>query len=142
MIRNDGELYSEAHNRLVGLRRLVTKSERSRSAGSSQRGSELAQRRRLERTVSWYSLVDKNSDLKELDLLGIDGPQGGDIADARLPALEVFRDSLSFRAVVFLDDGRREHETTIAKRWIDAFPMYTASQGLTTTGYWLLTRDT
>ena len=61
-------------------------------------------------------------DLKNIDLLIVDGPQGGDNSDARYPALEVLLKKLSAKAIVILDDVNRTGERKLAEDFAKALP--------------------
>ena len=69
----------------------------------------------------WY---DPNSfkDIKKIDLLVIDGPQGGEDSNARYPALEVLLSKLSPKAIVILDDANRPGERKLAEDFARALP--------------------
>ncbi|MDX9856115.1 MAG: glycosyltransferase [Candidatus Moranbacteria bacterium] len=58
----------------------------------------------------------------EIDLLIIDGPPKPTQNEARYPAMPFFEKFLTNKAVVFLDDGQRDDEKAIVKRWEDEFP--------------------
>ena len=58
----------------------------------------------------------------EVDLLIIDGPPKPTQNEARYPAMPFFEKFLTDKAVVFLDDGQRDDEKAIVKRWEDEFP--------------------
>ncbi|MFM1758413.1 MAG: hypothetical protein RL193_990 [Actinomycetota bacterium] len=71
----------------------------------------------------WY---DPNSfkDIKNIDLLVIDGPQGGDDSNGRYPALDVLLKKLSPKAVVILDDVKRAGERRLAEDFARALPKH------------------
>jgi predicted O-methyltransferase YrrM len=71
----------------------------------------------------WY---DPNAfkDIKKIDLLVIDGPQGGDDSSARYPAFEVLLNKLSPRAIVILDDVKRAGERKLAEDFAAALPKH------------------
>ena len=73
--------------------------------------------------ANWYD-PSKFKDLKNIDLLIVDGPQGGDNADARYPALEVLLNKLSPRAIVVLDDVNRAGERKLAEDFAKALPKH------------------
>jgi len=71
----------------------------------------------------WY---DPNAfkDIKKIDLLVIDGPQGGDDSSARYPAFDVLLNKLSPRAIVILDDVKRAGERKLAVDFAAALPKH------------------
>lgn len=71
--------------------------------------------------ANWYD-PSKFKDLKNIDLLIVDGPQGGDNSYARYPALEVLLKKLSAKAVVILDDVNRSGERKLAEDFAKALP--------------------
>ena len=73
--------------------------------------------------ANWYDL-NKFKDLKNIDLLIVDGPQGGDNSDARYPALEVLLNKLSSKAIVVLDDVNRTGERKLAEDFAKALPKH------------------
>ena len=74
--------------------------------------------------ANWYN-SSKFNDLKNIDLLIIDGPQGGDNSDARYPALEVLKNKLSKNAIIVLDDVNRTGERKLAEDFAKALPNHT-----------------
>jgi len=66
--------------------------------------------------VPWYEL-NMISDLKEIDVLIVDGPPGSNHEKSRWPAYQVFRDRMSERASIFIDDCIRESELELALTW-------------------------
>ena len=71
--------------------------------------------------LTWYD-VSVIKDLKKIDLLIVDGPPGNNNPDSRYPALKEFKDKLSPRAVVILDDVNREGERKLAEDFAAALP--------------------
>ena len=71
----------------------------------------------------WY---DPNSfkDIKNIDLLVIDGPQGGDDSNGHYPALAVLLKKLSPKAVVILDDVKRAGERRLAEDFAKELPKH------------------
>ena len=71
----------------------------------------------------WY---DPNAfkDIKKIDLLVIDGPQGGDDSNARHPAFDVLLNKLSPKAIVILDDAKRTGERKLAEDFASALPKH------------------
>lgn len=72
----------------------------------------------------WYS-PDSFKDIKKIDVLIIDGPQGGEHTFARYPALEVLLSKLSPKAIIILDDVKREGERKLAEDFAAALPKHT-----------------
>jgi predicted O-methyltransferase YrrM len=75
-------------------------------------------------TFQFYDL-SRLSDLKQVDMLFVDGPPSFMQALARYPALPLLWDRLSPGAVVVLDDARRAKERRIGARWRAEFPQAT-----------------
>jgi predicted O-methyltransferase YrrM len=73
--------------------------------------------------ANWYD-PSKFKDLKKIDLLIVDGPQGGDNSDARYPALEVLLNKLSDKAIIVLDDVNRTGERKLAEDFAKALPKH------------------
>jgi predicted O-methyltransferase YrrM len=71
--------------------------------------------------LTWYD-VSVIKDLKKIDLLIVDGPPGNNNPESRYPALKEFKDKLSPRAVVILDDVNREGERKLAEDFAAALP--------------------
>lgn len=67
----------------------------------------------------WYSFDPEPHLHQKIDLLIVDGPPGRTGPLARYPAVPLLKERLSSNAVIILDDGNREAEKEIAKRWID-----------------------
>lgn len=67
----------------------------------------------------WYNFDPKAHLQQTIDMLIVDGPPGGTGPLARYPAVPVLKEWLSPNAVIILDDGNREAEKEIAKRWIE-----------------------
>ena len=76
-----------------------------------------------------------------VDMLFVDGPPAATWQLARYPAVPLFRDRLTPRAAVYLDDGVRADEREIAQRWAREDPTFTARELPTEKKAWLLTRD-
>ncbi|MFC2085573.1 class I SAM-dependent methyltransferase [Bacteroidota bacterium] len=72
---------------------------------------------------SWYSIT-KNMFPGKIDFLIVDGPSGDLQKMARYPALPFLKDRLSDDPIVILDDGSREDEQEIVKRWSAEYPDY------------------
>jgi predicted O-methyltransferase YrrM len=71
--------------------------------------------------LTWYD-VSTIKDLKKIDLLIVDGPPGNDNPESRYPALKEFKDKLSPKAVVILDDVNREGERKLAEGFAASLP--------------------
>lgn len=69
----------------------------------------------------WYD-VSKLQDLKKIDLLIVDGPPGSKNPEARYPALKEFKDKLSAKAIVIIDDVNRDGERKLAEDFAKALP--------------------
>ena len=74
--------------------------------------------------VNWYDTA-KIKDLKNIDLLIIDGPPGSKNPDARKPALQELIYKLSPRAVIIIDDVKRIGERQLAEAFAKALPKHT-----------------
>jgi hypothetical protein len=72
----------------------------------------------------WYS-TDGLSDLKNIDMLTVDGPSqwGLDQAMVRYPALPYFYEKLSLGATILVDDTNRDHEKRAVARWIKEYAL-------------------
>lgn len=70
---------------------------------------------------TWYD-TSKIADLKRVDLLIIDGPPGSKNPEARYPALAEFKDKLSAKAIVIIDDVHRQGERKLAEDFAKALP--------------------
>lgn len=71
--------------------------------------------------LTWYD-VSTIKDLKKIDLLIVDGPPGNNNAESRYPALKEFKDKLSPKAVVILDDVKRDGERKLAEDFAASLP--------------------
>ncbi len=71
--------------------------------------------------LTWYD-VSTIKDLKKIDLLIVDGPPGNNNTESRYPALKEFKDKLSPKAVVILDDVNREGERKLAEDFAASLP--------------------
>lgn len=80
----------------------------------------LKARRVGDRDWLWYD-IDVSS-LPMIDVLLVDGPPRDTQALARYPALPLLWDKLKPGAMIYLDDGNREDEQEIARRWQAEFP--------------------
>ena len=74
--------------------------------------------------VDWYDTA-KLKDLKNIDMLIIDGPPGSKNPDARKPALKELLAKLSPNVVVVIDDVNRKGEREMAEAFAKARPRHT-----------------
>jgi hypothetical protein len=91
--------------------------------------------------TDWYdcSVLD---DLRDIDLLVIDGPrQWGKKQLMRYPALPFFYDRLSEHTTVVLDDANRAEEKETIRRWREEFPDLSVSVLDVKKGAAVLSRD-
>lgn len=95
----------------------------------------------LDHELNWYQLDNKIQDMRDIDILIVDGPPADKNPLARLPALPKFYDLLKNDALIFLDDGNRDGERRIVKEWCDSFSDFKAEYFDTLTGCWILKRD-
>ena len=72
----------------------------------------------------WYDPT-AFKDIKKVDLLVIDGPQGGDDSNGRYPAFDVLLSKLSPKAIIILDDVKRPGERKLAEDFAAALPKHT-----------------
>lgn len=72
----------------------------------------------------WYD-ISTIKDLKKIDLLIIDGPPGSKNPEARYPALQEFKDKLSARATIIIDDVKRDGERKLAEDFAKSLPNHT-----------------
>jgi predicted O-methyltransferase YrrM len=79
------------------------------------------------RTFPWYD-TDALADLRQVDLLLIDGPPEKTGPDARYPAMQVLEDRLADAATVVFDDAHRHDEQLALRRWVESI------EGLTEEG--------
>ena len=70
---------------------------------------------------TWYDL-SAIEDLKKIDLLIIDGPPGSTNPDARYPAIKEFKEKLSPKAIIIIDDVKREGERKLAEDFVKLLP--------------------
>jgi len=79
------------------------------------------------RSFPWYD-TDALADVREVDLLLIDGPPEKTGPDARYPAMRVLEDRLADSATVVFDDAHRPDEQVALRRWVETI------EGLTEEG--------
>ncbi|WP_433297025.1 O-methyltransferase [Actinoplanes sp. CA-030573] len=79
------------------------------------------------RSFPWYD-TEAVADLREVDLLLIDGPPEKTGPDARYPAMRVLEDRLADTATVVFDDAHRHDEQLALRKWVETI------EGLTEEG--------
>jgi predicted O-methyltransferase YrrM len=79
------------------------------------------------RSFPWYASAALD-DLREVDLLVIDGPPEKTGKDARYPAMRVLEDRLADAATVIFDDAHRHDEKEALRKWLETI------EGLTPEG--------
>ncbi len=77
--------------------------------------------------LRWYD-VSSLSLPSEIDLLFVDGPPEATGPQARYPALPVVEALLADRAIIMMDDGRREAEQLAVERWSQRQGMSSATK--------------
>ncbi|MGE3164480.1 MAG: O-methyltransferase [Planctomycetota bacterium] len=88
--------------------------------------------------VRWYDLSKLPADAGPFDLVLVDGPEGGSRDPlARYGGFAAVRDRLAPGAVILLDDGLREGETEIARRWQALEPRLRATFHRSHNGMWV-----
>ena len=70
------------------------------------------------KTFQWYD-VTALADLREIDLLVVDGPPEATGPDARYPALHVLEQKLADTATIVFDDANRHDEQAALRRWTE-----------------------
>jgi predicted RNA methylase len=91
-------------------------------------------------TWPWYDL-SVFADVRDADLLVVDGPPGVLRSQARYPALPVLADRLTARARVVVDDYRRDDETAMVARWREELPGWALRELPHEKGCAVLSRD-
>ncbi|MFB9069922.1 class I SAM-dependent methyltransferase [Citricoccus parietis] len=76
-----------------------------------------------DQTFQWYGL-EAFHDLRDIDLLVVDGPPKSTGENARFPALPVLLDRLAPGCLVVMDDFNRPDERAIVEGWLDQFPQF------------------
>jgi len=74
--------------------------------------------------VNWYDTAKLN-DLRNIELLIVDGPPGSKNSEARKPALTELIKKLSPKAVIVIDDVKRTGERELAEAFAKALPNHT-----------------
>lgn len=87
-----------------------------RTAATEVRFAPLRSVRLGDEEYQWYDPTAL-ADVRDIDLLLIDGPPGSTGPLARYPALPLLEDRLSDDAVIVLDDAGRDDEKKIIDRW-------------------------
>ncbi|MGA5302942.1 O-methyltransferase [Nucisporomicrobium flavum] len=77
------------------------------------------------KSYRWYD-VEKLADLRDIDLLLIDGPPTATGPDARYPAMHALESRLAPVATVVLDDANRPDEQDAVRRWTENITGLTA----------------
>lgn len=72
------------------------------------------------RSALWYD-TRQTADLRDIDILVVDGPPGSTQPMARYPALPLLFDRLSPDAVILVDDANRDDEQRMVKQWLTLF---------------------
>lgn len=70
----------------------------------------------------WYDL-SKFSDLKDIDLLWVDGPPQALCTHSRFPALPVLNEKMSSNGQIWMDDTIRKEEREICEKWAKMFSL-------------------
>lgn len=81
------------------------------------------------KTYRWYD-VEKLADVRDVDLLLIDGPPASTGPDARYPAMHALESRLAPVATVVLDDANRPDEQDAVRRWVENVAGLTAEPHL------------
>jgi len=94
------------------------------------------------RDYHWYQVPERVRQLENIDLVIIDGPpqslepQG----TPRYPALPVFFDQLSPRAMLYIDDAKRPQEQEMIAMWLKEYPQFESRMHDTAPGTCILWR--
>jgi len=91
------------------------------------------------RDAKWYS-VDETKVPAKIDILVVDGPPARTDNEARYPALPYLIDRLTDDAIVIMDDGIRQEEKEICRRWVEEFPEFESEYVETEKGAFILRR--
>jgi hypothetical protein len=70
------------------------------------------------KSFQWYD-VAQLADLRDIDLLVVDGPPEATGPDARFPALHVLEQKLADTATIVFDDANRQDEQAALRRWTE-----------------------
>lgn len=74
-----------------------------------------------DQSYRWYDLA-QFEDLRDIDMLIVDGPPKAVGDNSRFPALPMLIDRMSETGCVLLDDAHRPHERGTLKAWLAQFP--------------------
>lgn len=74
------------------------------------------------RTYSWYDISSLKLEKTSIDLVIVDGPPGSTNKHARYPALPLLLPYLSERAILVVDDYRRDDEHEFVEMWLKEAP--------------------
>jgi hypothetical protein len=90
----------------------------------------------------WYTLPEEVAQLREIDLLVVDGPPQSLSPNGipRYPALPVFGPKLSADAFIYVDDAKRPQEQRMIEAWLKRDPSLSKWAIQTAPGTCLLTR--
>lgn len=66
----------------------------------------------------WYSLANLPADVRQIEMLVVDGPPWDTAPLARYPSLPCLKSRLANDCVIFLDDASRRPEREIVRRWL------------------------
>ena len=66
----------------------------------------------------WYS-TSSLEDVKDIDVLLVDGPPGSTGAMARFPAYPLLREKLASSALILVDDVHRDDERSAVDMWVE-----------------------
>ena len=85
----------------------------------------------------WYDLSGLPDDVEAIDLVLVDGPEGGSRSPlARYGAFPALRDRLAPDALFLVDDALRSGEKEVVARWLDECSELTAELAGTKNGFW------
>lgn len=93
-------------------------------------------------SCTWYNLDPYDKELRNIDMLIVDGPPAGESADdnSRLAAGIYFGSRLAKEATVLLDDSKRPGEKTIADDWASRLPGFSCASHNSLTGLLVMQR--
>ncbi len=86
----------------------------------------------------WYDIKNVNFD-KHIALISVDGPRGDIQEMARYPVVPILDKYMDNKTVIFLDDGSRSDEVSIASRWEEEYKLI-SSKHLSHKGYFRFTK--
>jgi predicted O-methyltransferase YrrM len=88
----------------------------------------------------WYAASAWN-DLRDIDVLFVDGPPARTAPKARFPALPLLADRLAPRAIVVVDDVSRSDEHDMVQDWAARYPEFSVEKVQLEAGGAILRRD-